>query len=127
MMTTLPLLAAAFAAQALPAPGAVQWEEVAQDSGGRYAIEPASIARDGDKVRFVVRATGAQANADGTSMAVIRYVMDCRRRTWGMSVADFYRGDTFANSREADEDEVEMRPIAADSGEERMLRRACGS
>jgi hypothetical protein len=120
------ILAAALAAQTLPAPGAVQWEEVAQDGGGRYAIDPASIARDGDKVRFVMRATGAAANADGTSVAVVRYVMDCRRRTWGVLAADAYRGDAFAFARETAEDEVQMRPIAADSGEARLQRRACG-
>lgn len=123
---TIAILAAALAAQTLPAPGAVQWEEVAQDGGGRYAIDPASIARDGDIVRFVMRATGAQANADGTDAAVVRYVMDCRRRTWGVLAADAYRGAAFAFSRETEAAEVEMRPVAADSGEARLQRRACG-
>lgn len=122
----MPILAAALAAQSLPAPGAVQWEEVAQDGGGRYAIDPASIARDGDKVRFLMRAVAAQANADGTGMAVVRYVIDCRRTTWGVLAADAYRGDAFAYSREAGEDEVEMRPIPGGGGGPQLQRRACG-
>jgi hypothetical protein len=123
---TILTLAAALAAQTLPAPGAVQWEEVAQDGGGRYAIDPGSIARDGDKVRFVMRAVGAQANPDGTSAAVVRYVIDCRRRTWGVLAADAYRGDAFAYARETDEDEIEMQPIPDGGGGGQLQRRACG-
>jgi hypothetical protein len=123
---TMLILAAALAAQTLPAPGAVQWEDVAQDGGGRYAIDPASIARHGDQVRFLMRALGAQANPDGTSAAVVRYVIDCRRRTWGVLAADAYRGDAFAYSRETGEDEIEMQPIPEGGGGGQLQRRACG-
>ncbi|HVQ09352.1 MAG TPA: surface-adhesin E family protein [Allosphingosinicella sp.] len=123
---TLSTLAVALAAQALPAPGAVQWEEVARDGAGRYAIDPASIVREGDRVRFLMRATGAQANADGTSAAVVRYLIDCRRRTSAVLAVDAYRGDAFAYSRETDEDELVMLPIAGAGGEAQLQRRACG-
>ncbi len=122
----IPILAAALAAQALPAPGAVQWEEVARDGGGHYAIDPASIARDGDKVRFLVRARAALANADGTDAAVVRYLIDCRRRTSAVVAVDAYRGEAFAYSRETDEDELVMLPIAGAGGEAQLQRRACG-
>lgn len=122
---TISILAAAFAAQALPAPGAITWEQVAQDGGGRYAIDPASLARDGEKVRFLMRAEAAQAQADGTDMAVVRYVIDCRRRTAGIEARDFYHAGAFASSRETDADELETWPIAAGSGEMRIYGRVC--
>jgi hypothetical protein len=126
MTTTMFALTAALAAQALPAPGAVTWEEVAQDSGGRYSIDPTSIVRNGDRVRFLMRAFAARAEADGTSSAVVRYLVDCRARTTGMLAADFYRGDAFANTLTIDEDEVELRPIADGTGEVQLHRRVCG-
>lgn len=125
MSTMILNLAAALAAQALPAPGAVQWEEVGQDSGGRYLIDPTSIVRSGDRVRFVMRAFAAQAEADGTSSAVGRFLLDCRARTWGMLAVAFYRGEVLANSNETAEADVALGPIAANSGEA-FHRRVCG-
>jgi hypothetical protein len=125
-MNILALAAASLAAQALPAPGAVQWEAVAQDSGGRYSIDPTSIVRDGDRARFLMRAIAARAEADGTDSAVVRYLIDCRARTAGMLAADFYRGDAFGNSLAIDEDEIALRPIAEGTGEVQLHRRVCG-
>jgi hypothetical protein len=126
MTTILFALTAALAAQALPAPGAVTWEEVAQDSGGRYSIDPASVVREGNRVRFLMRALAARPEADGTSSAVVRYLIDCRARSTGMLAADFYRGDDFSNSLTVDEDEVELRPITEGTGEVQLHRRVCG-
>lgn len=124
MSTMILNLAAALATQALPAPGAVQWVEVGQDSGGRYLIDPTSIVRSGDRVRFVMRALAAQAEADGTNSAVGRFLLDCRARTWGMLAVAFYRGDVLANSNETAEADVALDPIAANSGEA-FHRRVC--
>ncbi|MEA3011490.1 MAG: hypothetical protein QOD42_35 [Sphingomonadales bacterium] len=126
MTTTLFALAAALAAQTLPAPGAVTWEAVAEDSGGRYSIDPTTIVRDGDRVRFLMRALAARAEADGTDSAVVRYVIDCRARTAGMLAADFYRGDAFANALEIGAEDLELRPIADGTGEVQLHRRVCG-
>jgi hypothetical protein len=57
---------------------------------------------------------------------VVRYLIDCHARTAGMLAADFYRGDTFANSVEVDADEVELRPITEGTGEVQLHRRVCG-
>ena len=62
----------ALALETLPAPGTIQWEAVGEDSGGRYAIDPASMARDGDTVRFLMRANAARVEADGVNSAVVR-------------------------------------------------------
>ena len=126
MTTILFALTAALAAQSLPAPTAVTWEAVAEDSGGRYSIDPTSIVRDGDRVRFLMRAAAARAEADGTSAAVVRYLIDCRARTAGMMAADFYRGDAFANSVDIGADEIALRPIAEGTGEVQLHRRVCG-
>jgi hypothetical protein len=126
MTTILFALTAALAAQALPAPGAVTWEPVTEDVGGRYSIDPTSIVRNGDRVRFLMRAFAARVEADGTSSAVVRYLIDCRARTAGMLAADFYRGDAFANSLTVDEDEIELRPLTEGTGEVQLHRRVCG-
>jgi hypothetical protein len=84
---------AALALNVQPAPGTIAWEPVGEDRAGAYAIDPASIARDGDVVRFLLRATAARAEPDGTSWALVRYAIDCRRRTIAAESADFYRAD----------------------------------
>lgn len=122
---TILTLAAALAAQALPAPGAVFWEPVSEDSGGRYSIDPASLVRDGDRVRFLMRAFAARAEADGVDSAVVRYVIDCRRRASATLAADFYRGEAFAHSRETDAAAVERQLDRGFSGEDQLIRRVC--
>ena len=84
---------AALALNMQPASAPTAWEPMGEDGAGSYAIDPASIARDGDVVRFLLRATAAHEEADGTSWAVVRYEIDCRRRTVAAESADFYRQD----------------------------------
>jgi hypothetical protein len=124
-MTVSTLILAALAAQSLPVPGAVRWEPVAEDSGGHYEIDPTSLVRSGTRVRVLIRAIAARAEVDGTSSAVVRYLIDCQARTAAMLTADFYRGDAFASSRAVDEDQVQLRPIEAGTGEVGLHRRVC--
>src|SRR4051812_29428465 len=99
-MAMLTKIAAAIL-QTLPAPGSVHWEAVAEDATGRFPIDPASSARDGDIVRFLLRAISPRTEADGVRSAVVRYLVDCRRRTVAAEAADFYRqGGRFAYSHQ---------------------------
>ena len=119
-------LIAALALNLQPAPGAIAWEPVGGDEAGTYAIDPASIARDGDIVRFQLRATAARAEADGTSWATVRYMIDCRRRTVAAEAADFYRLDgTLVSSRRAGNGWGEAEPIGDQRARFQVFRRVC--
>jgi hypothetical protein len=116
----------ALALQTLPAPGTVHWEAAGEDEAGHYAIDPASISRDGDNVRFLLRADAARAQADGTNLAVVRYVIDCRARTVAAESADFYRPDgTFAYAHRAGNGWGVAEPIGRQRGESQVFRRVC--
>lgn len=123
MALNLPILAA-LAAQLLPAPGAVQWELVAEEREGRTSIDPASLARDGDVVTFLLRLDAAAPTAEGFRVQIVRLAVDCRRRALGIRSADAYGEDgRFANSVEAPE--VEFVPLGTSPGHERLVQRVC--
>ena len=117
---------AAMALQLLPAPGTIAWEPAGGDESGTYAIDPASIARDGDSVRFLLRATSARTQADGANMAVVRYLIDCRARTVAAESADFYRPDgSFAYEHHAGHGWGEPEPIGEQRVQSDVYRRVC--
>jgi hypothetical protein len=119
-------MVAALALQTLPAPDTVRWEAAGEDQAGRYAIDPASIVRDGDVVRFLLRAEGASAQADGTNLAVVRYEIDCRARTVAAESADFYRQDgTFAYTHQRGAGWGEPEPIGRQRSRAMVFRRVC--
>src|SRR5207253_4219592 len=94
------ILTAAMLAQSLPAPAGAQWENVgAPRDGVTFALDPASIARTGDRVTFRMRTTRDQPDGDGVAVAVMGFTMDCRARTATMNAIDFYKADgSFARS-----------------------------
>src|SRR5436305_2665284 len=117
---------AALALQTLPAAGAVRWEAAGEDQAGRYAIDPASIARDGDIVRFLLRAEAIVAQPDGTNLALVRYEIDCRARTVAAQSADFYRRDgTFAYARRRGAGWGAAEPIGPQRSRAMVFRRVC--
>jgi hypothetical protein len=119
-------LIASLALQMQPAPGTIAWEPAGRDEAGTYAIDPASIARDGDVVRFLLRATSLRTQPDGTSRAVVRYVIDCRQRTVAAESADFYRPDgSFAYEHHAGHGWGEPEPIGAQRVQSEVFRRVC--
>jgi hypothetical protein len=124
-MAVLMLIAAA-TLQTLPAPGAIHWEAVAEDGTGHYAIDPGSIARDGDSVRFLLHAVSPRAESDGANSAVVRYVVDCRRRTVAAESADFYRPDgRFAYSRQRGGGWGEAEALGPQRSQSAVFRRIC--
>jgi hypothetical protein len=123
MSITALLLAAA---QALTVPANVRWEPVAADGGGRYEIDPRGLARTGDRVRFLMRAFPATAQADGSAYGIIRYVVDCRQRTRALEAVDFYRADgSLLSTRGYDSGAVPYEAIVPGSGDWQVMRRVC--
>jgi hypothetical protein len=117
---------AALALSQQTALGAIAWEPAGGDQAATYAIDPASIARDGDTVRFVLRATAHSPLPDGTSSAVVHYRIDCRALTVAAESANFYRPDgSFAYEHHAGHGWGEPEPIGAQRVQSDVFRRVC--
>jgi hypothetical protein len=124
MMMTI--LLAAIAAQILPAPGTVRWEQVADESSGPSFIDPASLTRDGDVVRFVSRSDRRVVAGDGIRMLVVQAAIDCRRRMVGFSGGDAYgEGGRFLYSIPVGSGAVAFQSLPASPGVDQVFRRVC--
>lgn len=121
------ILLAALAAQALPAPGSITgWETLPDDPSGRNFLDPASIRRQGDLARVVVRGVAHGAEANGIASMMMRVRVDCRRRTLGIEAADGYGADgRLLGSRVAPEAMVAMAPAAGMPSLAALVARAC--
>jgi len=86
-------LAAALAAQAPTPPDDPSWEVVGRDSHGEYAIDPASVARSGGRVRVLIRARSFDRGPPGTRLVVLLYSYDCRASTVRAEASYFYTDD----------------------------------
>lgn len=124
---TMPILAAALAAQVLPAPGAVTaWETLPGDSSGSNSLDPASISRDGDIVRVLVRGVANRIETNGMKTLMMRFRLDCRAGTIGIEAADGYGEDgRLIGSREAAPAEVAMAPAGELASVAGLVARAC--
>ncbi|MEA3011488.1 MAG: hypothetical protein QOD42_33 [Sphingomonadales bacterium] len=125
MMTAI--LLAALAAQALPAPGSVAgWETLPDDASGHNFLDPASIRRDGDLVRIIVRGVASSVGASGLKSMMMRFRIDCRQRTLGVEAADGYGADgRLIGSRVAQPTEMAMTPIPEMASLAALVARAC--
>jgi hypothetical protein len=105
-------LAIALALQILPAPGALAWEAVAEEADGFSFVAPASIAREGDIVRFLLRLDSRTPRADGTTRFVMRAAIDCRALTMGYQTGDAYgAGGAFLRSRDEPVGAIRYEPL----------------
>lgn len=117
---------AALAAQLLPAPAATRWEDVAAESDGRTWLDPASLVRDGDAARFVLRMESS-ATPPGVRTLVMRVLLDCRDRRIGLEAADAYSADgRFLETRQAPRDGVAFEPLGTTEAHAALYRRVCG-
>ena len=121
------ILLAALAAQALPAPGSVTgWETLPDDPSGHNFLDPASIRRQGDLVRVVVRGVASDPAATGFQSIMMRFRVDCRRRALGIEAADGYGADgRLVGSRVAPEAAVTMAPVTDMASFTAIVERAC--
>ena len=109
--------------QSLPAPGTAQWEPLGTPRDGvANAIDPASIARTGDRVSIRMRAVRAAADPDGNTTAVIGFTIDCRARTATLEGVDLYKADgSFGRSIAGDD----TQPVGNDPDQRALFERAC--
>jgi hypothetical protein len=116
-------MTAALLLQSMPAPGTAQWEPLGPPRDGvTSAIDPASIARSGDRATIRMRAVRTAPDPDGMTVAVIGFTIDCRARTATLEGVDLYRPDgSFGRSVSGDD----PRPIGSDPEQRALLERAC--
>jgi hypothetical protein len=118
------LFLTALLAQSLPAPGAAVWEPFGPPQPGMTnAVDPASIARTGDRVALRVRTVRASPAPDGMSSAVAAFTIDCRARTAQLDGLDFYKADgSFGRSLPGEE----AVPVSnGDPMQRALFERAC--
>lgn len=126
---SIALLTAALLAQSLPAPGSAQWENVGSPNAGiSFALDPASIARTGDRVTFRMRTTREPADEEGVNVAIMASTMDCRARTATMNAIDLYKADgSFARSVPQSSFDDDPQPVINGSPQQAILTRVCAA
>ena len=122
------IAAAALITQVLPAPGAIAgWEPLASDGSGESHLDPASLSRDGDLVRFLLRVRLSQPGPEGMTSLVSRMAVNCPARTIALEAADFYMPDgTLRMSAEIPPALRTMGPLD-DAVKRAAHARACGA
>ena len=118
---------AALLVQSMPAPGTVQWETVGAPRGGiAFAVDPASIARTGDRVTFRMRSLRDTPDEQGIKTAVIGYEMNCRARTAAMTAIDLYRADgSFDHAIPGASFDDDPQPVSNDPVQVAVMTRVC--
>ena len=121
------ILLAALAAQALPTPRAVAaWETLPDDAAGHYFLDPASISRDGDIARALVRGVANQVQASGRKTMMMRFRIDCRARAIGIEAADGYdAAGRLLGSQRIPPEQVASAPIGDRASLAALADRAC--
>lgn len=103
------MLLAALAAQVPPDPFGDRWQLMGEDGDAFYAIDPASIAREGDQARVAIRARAKDDNDDVMRIVVTRSRFDCVQRLTGMEAAQAYdAGGTRIRDMEIPSDQVRL-------------------
>jgi hypothetical protein len=124
---TIMTLAAALAVQILPAPGTVRWELMVEEPSGSSFLDPASLVRNGDLVRYVNRTDRLVDQGDGIRMLIVQVAIDCRRRMLGFVQGDAYgEGGRFLRSVPGRPGGPAMQPLVEAPGPDRVFRRICG-
>ncbi len=116
----------ALAMQLMPAPTLPRWRVVVRNPQGEYAIDPASIVRQGSRVRVGVRLRPARPQPGAPAVGVMRYVFDCRAGTVRSEASDIYdaRG-RFVGTMQARPHELRDVPVGRGSLNALLLRHLC--
>ena len=124
-MLSMLIAAVALAAQ-LPQDLAT-WPALSEDDDGEYFLDPDSVERNGDVVRFRMRGLSRMTRPDGMATLVSRQAVDCARRT--MTTIDGFiydRSGTLMRSAEIPREAQVAEPIRAGSAQDRARERLCG-
>ncbi len=118
----------AMAMQLLPAPDALAWEPLTTDPEGEMFLAPATLEREGDVVRFVVRSDYRAGGPTDWGRTLLRVAVDCRRRLSAIVEGDAYgRDGRFAESRNAPAEALRFEPLGSTESDARLFSRVCGA
>lgn len=120
-------LFAALMLQVLPPPGGVHWETVIREGGLRFEIDPATIVREGEIVRYTVRLPLTETTESGMRVMILRHAMNCRTRQVGIAAGDGYAGDGhLVSSRETAPADIVYEDYPPGPDADRLHDRICG-
>ena len=115
------LLIAAALAQAAPA-----WRTIHEADSALYALDPASLTREGDRVRARMRASRAEPMADGISSVVAEVELDCRARTATLLGRTAFGADgRLLAALEVPAEQRRAEPLRANAEDEALHRSLC--
>ena len=120
-----PLLLA-LAMQLLPAPTLPRWQVVVRNPQADFAIDPASIQRQGTRVRAAVRQRYRNPPPGAPAAGVTRRLYDCRANTARSEAADLYdaRG-RFLGTLQSRADQLRDEPIRPGSPNAQLRNSLC--
>ena len=114
---------AALLMQTPPMPAAPQWEPLGPAQNGlTHSVDPASIARTGDRVSIRMRTLRAAPDPNGVTSAVIAFTIDCRARTATLEGVDLFKADGSLDRSLAGD---EPQPVGSDPMQRASFERAC--
>ncbi len=106
----------AMALQLLPAPTLPRWHMVMRSAQADFAVDPASLQRQGTRVRAAVRQRYRNPPPGAPAAGVTRRLYDCRANTVRSEAADLYdaRG-RFLGTLQSRADQLRDEPIGPGS------------
>lgn len=121
-----PLLLA-LAMQLLPAPTVPRWQMVVRSPQADFAIDPATIQRQGTRVRAAVRQRYRNPPPGAPAAGVTRRLYECRANTVRSEAADLYdaRG-RFLGTLQSRADQLRDEPIRPGSPNAQLRNALCG-
>ena len=116
----------ALALQLLPAPTLPRWQVVVRSPQADFAIDPATIQRQGTRVRAAVRQRYRNPPPGAPTAGVTRRLYDCRANTARSEAADLYdaRGH-FLGTLQSRADQLRDEPIRPGSPNARLRTWLC--
>lgn len=96
------------------------------DEGFDFALDPASIAREGPRVTVRTRMQRREPSASGLFRTIVRWRYDCVGRTADMLGYEVQAADgEILETTVIDEDEREIEAVAPDTAHAAILRAVC--
>lgn len=121
------IAAASMALQSMPLPSDPNWQPIGGDAQGEFSLLPASVQRDGDRVRAQIRLRFAQAAEGGLREGVMQYELNCRANTIRVVRSDTYTDDGFAGTEAPAANILEDVPIRPGTPNSVVRDRLCAS
>jgi len=124
LVLTLAGMAGGASAQTLTNRDTAGWLELGTAGGAKYSVQPSSIVRDGQTVRFTMKADVPPA-PDGASISTVvaEALVDCTTPAIGTGTTDFYSASRFL--RTVQEEAAPVPVPVTDPGQTLLIEHVC--